>query len=402
MTEERVMLAELLEKAGDGDFLRAVAEAVLQLLMESDVEGVIGAGRYERSGERITWRNGYRERTLDTRLGALQLRIPKLRQGSYFPPFLEARKGSEKALIAVIQEAWIGGVSTRRVDDLVQAMGLSGISKSQVSKLCKDIDERVHAFLDRQPLTGDWPYLWLDATYLKQREGGRIVSVAAIIAVAANTDGRREIVGLHIGPSEAETFWSSFLKSLSRRGLGGVKLVISDAHEGLKAAIRRVFGAGWQRCRVHWMRNALAYVSKTQQSMVAAALRQAFLQPDRAQASQMLRHLADQLRQKWPKLAAFIDDSETEVLSYLDFPEPHRSKLHSTNPLERLNKEVKRRADVVGIFPNEAAIIRLIGAVLLEQNDEWQLQHRYMQVEVMAELTAATGAANPRQIPCAA
>src|SRR5580704_12430538 len=242
----------------------------------------------------------------------------------------------------------------------------------------------------------------LDATYLKQREGGRIVSVAAIIAVAANTDGRREIVGLHIGPSEAETFWSGFLKSLTRRGLHGVKLVISDAHEGLKAAIRRVFGAAWQRCRVHWMRNALAYVPKTQQSMVAAALRQAFLQPDRAQASAMLRHVADQLRQKWPKLAAFIDDSETDVLSYLDFPEQHRSKLHSTNPLERLNKEVKRRADVVGIFPNEAAIVRLIGAVLLEQNDEWQLQHRYMQVEAMAELAAAGGAVDTRQIPCAA
>jgi len=292
-------------------------------------------------------------------------------------------------------------VSTRRVDDLVQAMGLSGISKSQVSKLCKEIDERVHAFLDR-PLSGEWPYLWLDATYLKQREGGRIVSVAAIIAVAANTDGRREIVGLHIGSSEAETFWSGFLRSLARRGLRGVKLVISDAHEGLKAAIRRVFGASWQRCRVHWMRNALAYVSKTQQSMVAAALRQAFLQPDRAQASAMLRHVANQLRKKSPKLAAFIDDSETEVLSYLDFPEPHRSKLHSTNPLERLNKEVKRRADVVGIFPNEAAIIRLIGAVLLEHNDEWQLLHRYMQVEVMAELAAAAGASDPPQIPCAA
>jgi putative transposase len=236
----------------------------------------------------------------------------------------------------VIQEAWIGGVSTRRVDDLIQAMGLSGISKSQVSKLCKEIDERLTAFLDR-PLAGEWPYLWLDATYLKQREGGRIVSVAAIIAVAANTDGRREIVGLHIGPSEAETFWSTFLKSLARRGLQGLKLVISDAHEGLKAAIRRVFRAGWQRCRVHWMRNALAYVSKTQQSMVAAALRQAFLQPDRAQASQMLRHVADQLRSKWPKLAAFIDDSETDVLSYLDFPEQHRSKLHNTdegNPAE--------------------------------------------------------------------
>jgi putative transposase len=401
MTEERLVLAELLEKAGEGDFLRGLAEAVLQLLMETDVEGLIGAGRYERSGERTTWRNGHRDRILDTRLGALQLRIPKLRQGSYFPPFLEARKSSEKALIAVIQEAWIAGVSTRRVDDLVQAMGLSGISKSQVSKLCKEIDERVHAFLDR-PFAGEWPYLWLDATYLKQREGGRIVAVAAIIAVAANSDGRREIVGLHIGPSEAETFWSSFLKSLTRRGLRGVKLVISDAHEGLKAAIRRVFGAGWQRCRVHWMRNALAYVPKTQQSMVAAALRQAFLQPDRAQASAMLRHVADQLRQKWPKLAAFIDDSETDVLSYLDFPEQHRSKLHSTNPLERLNKEVKRRADVVGIFPNEAAIVRLIGAVLLEQNDEWQLQHRYMQVEVMADVIAPASAADPRQISGAA
>ena len=328
MTEERLALSELLEKAGEGDFLRAVAEAVLQLLMEADVEGLIGAGRYERSVERATWRNGHRDRTLDTRLGSLQLRIPKLRQGSYFPPFLEARKVSEKALIGVIQEAWIGGVSTRRVDELVQAMGLSGISKSQVSKLCKDIDERVHAFLDR-PLAGEWPYLWLDATYLKQREGGRIVSVAAIIAVAVNTDGKREIVGLHIGPSEAETFWSMFLKSLARRGLRGVKLVISDAHEGLKAAIRRVFAASWQRCRVHWMRNALSYVAKTQQSMVAAALRQAFIQPDRAQASQTLRHVADQLRQKWPKLAAFIDDSETDVLSYLDFPEQHRTKLHS-------------------------------------------------------------------------
>src|SRR6187431_86606 len=401
MTEDRLPLAELLAKAGDGDFLRSVAETVLQMLMEADVEGLIGAGRHERTGERLNYRNGFRDRTLDTRLGSLQLRIPKLRQGSYYPPFLEPRKTSEKALVAVIQEAWIGGVSTRRVDELVQAMGLSGISKSQVSKLCKDIDERVHAFLER-PLTGEWPYLWLDATYLKQREGGRIVSVAAIIAVAVNTDGKREIVGLHIGPSEAETFWSGFLKSLARRGLRGVKLVISDAHEGLKAAIRRVFGATWQRCRVHWMRNALSYVAKTQQSMAAAALRQAFLQPGRPQASAMLRHVADQLRQKWPKLAAFIDNSEVDVLSYLDFPEQHRSKLHSTNPLERLNKEVKRRADVVGIFPTEAAIIRLIGAVLLEQNDEWQLQHRYMQVEAMAELAAPPAHIETRQIPCAA
>src|SRR6476660_4159913 len=216
MTEDRLPLAELLAKAGDGDFLRSVTEAVVQLLMETDVEGLIGAGRHERSGDRTTYRNGYRDRALDTRLGSLQLRIPKLRQGSYFPPFLEARKVSEKALIAVIQEAWIGGVSTRRVDDLVQAMGLSGISKSSVSKLCKDIDERVNAFLTR-PLSGAWPYLWLDATYLKVREGGRIVSVAAIVAVAVDTEGRREIVGLHIGPSEAEVFWTDFLRDLVKR-----------------------------------------------------------------------------------------------------------------------------------------------------------------------------------------
>src|SRR6478752_1110226 len=256
MTDERMALIDLLQKSEDGDFLRSVAEAVLQLLMEADVEGLIGAARHERSADRLNYRNGYRDRTFDTRLGPLSLRIPKLRQGSYFPPFLEPRKIAERALVAVIQEAWIGGVSTRRVDELVQAMGLTGISKSTVSKLCKDIDERVGAFLDR-PLSGDWPYLWLDATYLRQREGGRIVSVAAIIAVACDAEGHREIVGLHIGPSEAETFWSAFLKSLVKRGLRGVKLVVSDAHEGLKAAIARVLGATWQRCRVHWMRNAL-------------------------------------------------------------------------------------------------------------------------------------------------
>src|SRR6478672_1217638 len=261
MTDERLALSELLEKAGDGDFLRTVAEAVLQLLMEADVEGLVGAGRYERNGERTTWRNGHRDRVLDTRLGSLQLRIPKLRQGSYFPPFLEARKVSEKALIAVIQEAWIGGVSTRRVDELVQAMGLNGISKSQVSKLCKDIDERVNAFLDR-PIDGEWPYLWLDATYLKVRDGGRIISVAAIIAVAVSTDGRREIVGLGIGLSEAEPFWSGFIKGLVKRGLKGVKLVISDAHDGLRLAITRVLGATWQRCRVHSIRTQSTILSR--------------------------------------------------------------------------------------------------------------------------------------------
>jgi transposase-like protein len=398
MTEERMALVELLQKADDGDFLRSVAEAVLQLLMEADVDGVIGAGRHERSPERLTYRNGHRPRSLDTRLGSLQLKIPKLRHGSYFPPFLEPRKTSERALVAVIQEAWIGGVSTRRVDDLVQAMGLAGISKSQVSKLCKDIDERVGAFLDR-PLEGEWPYLWLDATYLRQREGGRIVTVAVIIAVAVNTDGRREIIGLHVGPSEAETFWSTFLKKLVKRGLKGVRLVVSDAHEGLKHAIGRVLGSTWQRCRVHWMRNALAHVPKSQHTVVAAALRQPFLQSDAEAASQTWRQVADQLRPRWPKLAALMDDSEHDVLAYMTFPSQHRTKLHSTNPLERLNKEVKRRADVVGIFPNEPSIIRLIGAVLLEQNDEWQLMHRYMQVEAMAEIERPASDPDQLQLP---
>ena len=388
MTKTTMPLADLLAKHDDGDFLRAVAESVLQLIMEADVEGVIGAGRHERAEGRMTYRNGYRDRSLDTRLGTLNLRVPKLRQGSYFPGFLEPRRTSEKALVAVIQEAWINGVSTRRVDELVQAMGLSGISKSTVSKLCKDIDERVGEFLSR-PLTGEWPYLWLDATYLKVRQGGRIVSVAAIIAVAVNTDGRREIIGLGTGPSEAETFWTDFLRGLKARGLDGVKLVVSDAHTGLKAAIRRVFEAPWQRCRVHWMRNALAHVQKGQHTMVAAAIRQAFNQPDRQTAGETWRHVADQLRKRWPKLATFMDETEEDVLAYMVFPPQHRTKLHSTNPIERLNKEVKRRADVVGIFPNEDSITRLIGAVLFEQNDEWQTQHRYMQVEAFAQIDAA-------------
>ena len=386
MTKTNMDLSELLAKHDQGDFLRSVAEAVLQLIMEADVEGLIGAGKHERSGERTTWRNGYRERALDTRLGTLNLRVPKLRQGSYFPGFLEARKTSEQALVAVIQEAWISGVSTRRVDELVQAMGLSGISKSTVSKLCKDIDERVGEFLNR-PLTGEWPYLWLDATYLKVRQGGRIVPVAAIIAVAANTEGRREIIGLGIGPSEAETFWTEFLRSLRVRGLGGASDWSSATRiQASKPPIARVFEATWQRCRVHWMRNALAHVSRGQHTVVAAAIRQAFDQPDRTHAGETWRKVAEQLRPRWPKLADLMDASEHDVLAYMSFPRQHRTKLHSTNPIERLNKEVKRRADVVGIFPNEASIMRLIGAVLFEQNDEWQTSSRYMMVEAFAQI----------------
>jgi len=386
MTEDTVTFLDRMQKLDGGDFLRDLAGAVLQKLMEHDVDNLIGAGRYERSDERATQRNGFRERTFETRLGTLDLKIPKLRKGSYFPGFLEPRRTGERALVAVIQEAWIQGVSTRKVDDLVQAMGMSGISKSQVSALCKDIDIRVNSFLDR-PLDGEWPYIWLDATYLKTRENGRVVSVAAIIATGVNTEGRREILGLGLGPSEAAVFWLGFLRRLEKRGLKGVKLVISDAHEGLKAAIAQVFKASWQRCRVHFMRNALAHVPKAQHQMVAAAIRSVFAQNTQAEGSKTWRHVADQLRARLPKLAALMDEAEADVIAFMAFPRAHWPKLHSTNPIERLNKEVKRRADVVGIFPNEASIIRLVGAILLEQNDEWQLQHRYMTLETMNTLS---------------
>ena len=378
MTDDTLpQLLSAIQKSDDGDFLRVLAETTLNRLMDFDAENAIGAARHERSADRTTYRNGFRDRTLETRVGALDLKIPKFRTGqSYYPGFiLEPRRLMEKALTAVIQEAWINGVSTRRVEELVQAMGLTGISKSQVSKLCKEIDERVTSFLER-PLEGDWPYLWLDATYLKVRQGGRTVSVAAIIAVAANTDGRREIIGLSIGDSEAMVFWMEFLRSLMKRGLKGVKLVVSDAHEGLKAAATKVLqGTTWQRCRVHTTRNLLARVPKPQQSRLATLLREAFTAPTAEKAHATWRAIADQARGVHPKLAEAMDEAESDVLAYMDFPAAHRVKLHSTNGLERLNKEVKRRADVVGIFPNEASIMRLVGAVLLEANDEWQLQH---------------------------
>jgi putative transposase len=310
----------------------------------------------------------------------VDLKIPKLRKGSYFPGFLEPRRTAEKALAAVIQEAYVQGVSTRSVDELVKAMGMQGISKSQVSRLCAEIDERVGAFLER-PIEGDWPYLWIDATYIKCREAGRIVSKAAIIAVAVNTEGVREVLGMATGPSEAEPFWTAFLRSLTRRGLRGVKLVISDAHEGLKAAAAKVLSATWQRCRVHFLRNALAHAGKGQRQMVLAAINTAFAQDDFKAASLQWRAVADQLREKFPKLSALMDEAEADVLAFMSFPKAHRTQIHSTNPLERLNAEIKRRTDVVGIFPNEAAVTRLVGALLLEQNDEWQLQRRYMQLE---------------------
>lgn len=293
---------------------------------------------------------------------------------------------AEKALTAVIQEAYIQGISTRSVDDLVQAMGGTGVSKSQVSRLCQEIDERVGAFLDR-PIEGEWPYLWIDATYVKVRQDGRIVSVAVIVAVGVNTDGRREVLGMDVGPSEAETFWTDFLRKLARRGLRGVKLVISDAHEGIKASVAKVMNATWQRCRVHFMRNVLAHAGRSGRRVVSAFIATAFAQDDAEAARLQWRRVADQLRPKVPKLAALMDEAEPDVLAYMGFPAAHRVKLHSTNPLERLNGEIKRRTEVVGIFPNEAAITRLVGAILLEQNDEWAVQRaRYITLESIAPI----------------
>jgi putative transposase len=356
-------------------------------LMEMEVAGLTGAAYGEKSTERLAQRNGYRERAWETRAGTVELRIPKLRKGSYFPGFLEPRRLAEKALTAVVQEAYIQGISTRSVDDLVKALGMSGISKSQVSRLCEEIDGRVKAFLER-PIEGDWPYLWIDATYVKVRSNGRVVSVAAIMAVAVNADGRREVLGMDIGPSEAETFWTAFLRKLARRGLRGVKLVVSDAHEGIKAAVSKVLSATWQRCRVHFMRNALAHAGRSGRRVVSAFIATAFAQDDGEAAKAQWRRVADQLRPKVPKLATLMDEAEADVLAYMTFPAAHRTKLHSTNPLERLIGEIKRRTEVVGIFPNEAAITRLVGAILLEQNDEWAVQRaRYITLETIAPMS---------------
>jgi putative transposase len=373
-------LSELVEKGAQDEVVRELLAHVAERLMEFEIEQHTGAGHGERSPDRSNSRNGYRDRLWETRVGSVDLRIPKLRRGSYFPAFLEPRRTAEKALAAVVQEAYIQGVSTRSVDDLVRAMGMTGISKSQVSRLCSEIDERVNAFLSR-PLEGDWPYLWIDATYVKVRQAGRIVSVAVIIAVAVNTEGVREIVGVAVGASEAEPFWTKFLRDLTHRGLRGVKLVISDAHLGLKAAIAKVFTATWQRCRLHFMRNALAYANKGQRQMVLALINTAFAQETPEAAREQWRVVADHFRKTLPKLASFLDETENEVLVFMDFPRAHRKQVASTNPLERLNAEVKRRTDVVGIFPNDAAIVRLVGALLLEQNDEWQLQRRYLSLE---------------------
>ena len=382
MTDERQALFELIEKRADTDFVRELLAFAAERLMAVEVELLTGAGHGERTPERINHRNGYRERAWETRAGRIDLRIPKLRQGSYFPAILEPRRTAEKALIAVIQEAYIQGISTRSVDDLVKAMGMGGISKSEVSRLVGEIDERVNAFLNR-PIEGEWRYVWIDATYVRVRQGGRIINVAVIIATGANTEGRREVLGLAVGPSEAEPFWKAFLRSLADRGLRGVELVVADDHKGLRAAAKKVLHASLQRCRVHFMRNCLGSVPSGQRSMVAAMLRTIFAQDTPQAAHEQWRKVADGLRKRFPKLAILMDAAEHDVLAHRAFPKAHWPQIASTNPLERLNAEIKRRTNVVGIFPNEAAIVRLIGAILLEQNDEWSVQRRYMPLETM-------------------
>lgn len=392
--ETRMALADLLRKAAAEpgvDVLREGVRVLAEAVMDLEVEQHLGAARHERSPERSGHRNGHRERTWDTRVGTIALRVPRVRDGSYFPALLEPRTRGERALVAVVQEAYVGGVSTRRVDDLVKALGMEGISKSQVSRLCAELDADVERFRSR-PLSEPYPYLWLDATFVKVREAGRVISQAVVVAMGVTAGGVREILGVDIGPSEDGAFWLRCLRSLVARGLHGVCLVTSDAHEGLRQAIGAVLhGAGWQRCRVHFLRNALAVVPKGAQPLVAATLRTVFAQPTPEAARQQWRQVADGFRARFPRVADLMDAAEADVLAYLAFPRAHWRQVWSTNPLERLNKELKRRTNVVGIFPNPAAAIRLIGALLSEQHDEWQVGRRYFSTESMALLGQEAG-----------
>ena len=388
MTDEKMALLDLIEKSADADLVRDMLGFAAERLMEAEVGARTGAAHGVRDPARQVQRNGYRERAWETRVGRIDLAIPKLRKGSYFPSFLEPRRTAEKALTAVIQEAYIQGVSTRAVDDLVRAMGGAGVSKSEVSRLVEEIDGRVNAFLNR-PLEGEWPYVWIDATYVKAREGGRIVSTATIIAVGVNTDGRREVLGVATGASEAEVFWKGFLRSLADRGLRGVKLVIADDHKGLRAAASKVFHATLQRCRVHWLRNALAHVPTKQRPAVAAMIKTIFAQESAAEAHAQWNSVADALRERVPGLAELMDEAREDVLAYTAFPKEHWPQIASTNPLERLNGEIKRRCEVVGIFPCNRAVVRLVGALMLEQSDEWAVSRRYMSLESLAALSDA-------------
>ena len=389
MANLRMTLLDLLnkdEQGADPSFLRDGVRLLAQELMDAEVTQLAGAGLHERSENRLTYRNGYREREWDTRVGTVDLQIPKLRQGAYFPSLLEPRRRHERALLAVVQEAYVHGVSTRAVDSLAEALGLKGISKDQVSRICKELDGQVTAFRTRR-LDAEYPYLMLDATFEKVRENGRVISMAVLIATGVKATGEREVVGVDVGPAEDLEFWRAFLRQLVSRGLSGVRLVTSDSHLGLKQAVAEILvGATWQRCRVHFMRNALATVPKLAQQMVAATLRTIFAQADADSARDTLERVCRLFEKRYPQLVACLRDAETDVLAYYGFPVEHRRQIWSTNSLERLNREVGRRCEVVGIFPNRAALLRLAGAVLEEQNDEWAVGRRYFSTESMNKL----------------
>lgn len=382
MARESMDLLELLRKRAvdaDMDFLREAMAVLVHAIMEAEVVGKTGAGYGERTADRLTQRNGYRPRPWDTRVGTLDLRIPKLREGSYFPSLLEPRRRSERALLSVVQQAYVEGVSTRRVDDLVKALGCEGISKSQVSRICHELDSVVEGFMGRPLDAGPYPYLWLDALTQKVREAGRIVNVSVVVATGVNREGKREVLGMDVGTSEDGAFWLSFLRSLAARGLSGVQLVTSDAHHGLKDAIATVFsGAAWQRCRTHFMTNLLTRIPKRVQPAVATLVRTIYQQPSPEEVHAQHQRVIAQLRERFADASLMLDEAGPAILSFTAFPMAHWRQIWSNNPAERLNKEIRRRTDVVGIFPNRAAVQRLVGAVLAEQHDEWQVSRRYL------------------------
>ncbi|HEY3547439.1 MAG TPA: IS256 family transposase [Propionicimonas sp.] len=396
MAEDRMAVLDTVRKAiaeGDPDFLREGVRVLAQAVMEAEVSELTGLPHGERDPERrLTRRNGYRDRRWDTRVGTVELAIPRVRDGSYFPSLLEPRRRAERALLAVVQEAYVSGVSTRRVDDLVRALGIEGISKSEVSRICAALDAEVEAFRTRPLADTAYPYLWLDATYLKVREGGRVVSMAALVAVGVALTGERRVLGLELSAGHDEgSAWPAFIRRLVERGLRGVRLVISDDHAGLVRAIReQLLGAAWQRCRVHFTRNAQDLVPRSARSMVASAIRLVFEQPDERAARLQVDSVLEGLRPRFAAVADLLADAEPDLLAHFGFPETHRAKIRSTNPLERLNKEIKRRSAVVGIFPNRPSVIRLVGMILAEQDDEWQDGRRYFRPETMAAIDAVT------------
>jgi putative transposase len=389
MTDPTIALKQYLINDGlDGntDFLREAVQLLSQMLIELEAEQEIGAAKHERTKSRTNHRNGYRKRTWETRVGEIDLAIPKLRRGSFFPGLLEPRKRSEKALLAVVQEAYINGVSTRKVDALVKALGLTGIDKSRVSRICKELDEMVEQFRHRS-LQAHYPYLWLDAIALKVRQNHRVVNLALVIAIGVDEQGERHLLGFELGAGESGAFWLDFLRSLKRRGLKRVQLVISDAHEGLKAAIDQALtGAAWQRCRVHFMRNMLSQVAYKDKKQVAEAVKLVFAQPDRDTAGSYLRRLAEAMQARWSRAADMLLEAEEDILVYKTFPEKHHRSIHSTNPLERLNREIRRRTRVVGVFPNRPSLFRLVGTLLLETDEEWRARRCYFGQESMHEL----------------